>query len=137
KKTEPKILIKTISLVDSSFHREAVQGPNFEDNLALDREVQLTEDKKLGIVFLTAKLDRKNTQNNNIEVAISVKYVGIFEAESDSDMDLQRFCEINAVAMLYPYIRNHIQETFLKASVSQIILPPINIHTTFPENKSN
>ncbi len=131
---DPGILIHGISLIDSSFHREAIQNPNFEDNLNLQLDMNIRDDKLHALVFLTAKLDRINKETSNIEAKAEVKYLGIFSKSETSQMDMEQFCKVNAPAMLYPYIRNYIHEVFQKASLTPVLLPPINIHKTFNNN---
>jgi preprotein translocase subunit SecB len=55
--------------------------------------------------------------------------VGIFSViPESSNMDLEYFAQNNAPALMFPYIREIIATTTLKAGLPSVLLPPLNIH---------
>lgn len=121
----PAYNLKKMTLVVSQFE---IPGPDFEpeENLDLGINIDNTEvnsdkefDVKLGIV-----LRDPDTKNEFIHVS----YVGRFQLlREQAEINLKDFSQVNAPAIIYPYIRQHVRALSLEAGFSQpIILPIIN-----------
>ncbi len=58
---------------------------------------------------------------------MNISLTGFFQVD-DSDIDKKNnFAEINAVAILFPYLRAMITTYSANANVMPLILPPINV----------
>lgn len=68
-------------------------------------------------------------EHNDEEVfRLQCKHIGKFSVDTDNEnMELQTFIENNSVAIMFPYIREHITSVTQKAGIQPIVLPPINI----------
>jgi preprotein translocase subunit SecB len=104
---EPGILIHSISLIESSFLREMEQSSQFEDNLSLHLEIIIRDDKLEAVVTLGAKLERINKDTSSLQVKAEVKYTGVFTKATETGINMDQFCKVNAPAIMYPYIRNY------------------------------
>lgn len=132
---EPGISIINIGLVTANFERQPFVDNEIEDSVTLDLEVQFYNENLSAIVFLSVNVERLGKQSNVIQAKMNAKFAGVFNKEESSPLDFARFCGINAPAMLYPYARLYVQETFQKATLAQIILPPVNMNTVFKDSK--
>ncbi|HHY59392.1 MAG TPA: hypothetical protein GX504_02135 [Clostridia bacterium] len=55
-------------------------------------------------------------------------FVGFFSVIKGSEnMEMERFMEAHAPALMFPYIREHISTVTQKAGVKPVLLPPLNI----------
>jgi len=124
-KTESGFQINNLILVESLFSR--INNVVFEDNIINDFNinVEVAVNEKVITVAEEATLVQKF---QNIEqVKIRVRMVGIFESVGDNPlMDFEEFGRVNAAAIIFPYIREHITNLSLKAGIGAIFLPTVN-----------
>lgn len=52
--------------------------------------------------------------------------LGVFEFGENLSLPLESFANINAPAIIFPYIREHLSNVSMKAGIQPILLPPIN-----------
>ena len=132
---QPGITFDRVFLKELSFSREYV---TLEQNSPLDvnfgYEVLFSEDKKQIACELSCKVSEKNNMFN-----IHCKMCGVFSVdESHQNMDIQEFAEKNAPSHVFPFVREMIATTSIKAGMPAIILPPTNIVAMLnKENKEN
>ena len=81
-----------------------------------------SQDKKALNVTLTATLFEK-TKNKPFMMKVSVE--GIFKARDYKE--LQKFSKVHAPAHLFPFIREIIGTTTMKANIPPLLLPPFNL----------
>jgi preprotein translocase subunit SecB len=76
--------------------------------------------------ILTAKFD---SQEPSAEKAfrLEVSVTGLFEEMPESALTIQQFAEVQAAALLFPYLREAVTTITSKSPVGPIILPPINV----------
>lgn len=75
---------------------------------------------------LTVKFDSDiSAGDRNFRLEASV--TGLFEELPGSPLSIQKFSEIQAAALLFPYLREAITTITSKSPVGPIILPPINV----------
>jgi len=124
-----------ISLLESNFKREAVidyDNPKFKEaqELAIGSG---SKDDKLQVsleVKITAKVEKKK------QYEIKARFLGIFKVYADDKgLSKKAFSEINAPAIIFPFIREHIASISVKSHLKKILLPPINFQA-ISKNKS-
>lgn len=81
-----------------------------------------SQDKKALNVTLTATLFEK-TKNKPFMMKVSVE--GIFT--SNDLKELKKFSKIHAPAHLFPFVREIIGTTTMKANIPPLLLPPFNL----------
>lgn len=119
--------IDSIILMHSSFSRETIINNstpitlNFEHSS--DAQESTDKDGKFG-VGLTFKF--KGIQGEVVAFSADVKMIGVFEKIGEPAVQEDAFKRINAPAIIYPFIREHIHNLCLKAGVGQVLLPTVN-----------
>ena len=90
---------------------------NFNINEAMDQ----------AIVILSCTLF-KGFREENYPFYLFVEIVGNFTLAGDySKIEIKQFCQINATAILFPYLRAYISQITAISSMPHILLPTINV----------
>lgn len=126
--------VKAVALAESSFKREPVISQpvnidrvNYDVFYGIDGNM-FTVELTVGFQFPT---------HGAAEIETRVRMVGIFErgegtiASSDND-----FVNINAPAMIFPFIREHIASLTSKAGLPPIMLPTVNFAKLYEQQLS-
>lgn len=130
-----EIHLKDIYLSSSSFQRPKNYLGEGED--------------KLSISIKTAKDDLPNRQlmtTLSVKVALNkgeikeefaaIEMQAIFEYGEQFAIPLETFAHVNAAAIIYPFIREHLANLAMKANMNRILLPPFNFVAFHERNKS-
>jgi preprotein translocase subunit SecB len=76
-------------------------------------------------------------ENDKPMYSIEVRMVGVFTYNPDADLPLEKFANINAPAIIFPFIREQIATISLKSGIKPtVLLPPINFVKMAEENKA-
>ncbi len=121
---ESKIVVKEISLLESFFKKEDIELTKEKIN----NNINLSLNVKQGdpIFNVTLNLDFKSKQADKDISNAKISIIGVFEIEGKKPDYFENFCYINAPAIIYPYIREHLAMLTLKAGVPPVNLPPFN-----------
>ena len=133
-----------ILLIKTSFERESIL--EFEDKFELNTDVNIshgvTAENILIVNFeYTLKLELKTDNNLLPQFQYSSTHVAQFELEEgskdeeDFENKLERFANINAAAMIFPFIRENAATISAKAGMSPIMIPVTNFVKMYEENK--
>lgn len=117
--------INNITLIESNFSRIAnviFNKPEIKNNVEVDVNVKIKEHT----VMVTVNLMFKQMYNEQKQADCTIQMVGMFEKIGDTELDLEEFGQINAAAIIFPYIREHLTGLSVKAGLGPILLPPIN-----------
>jgi preprotein translocase subunit SecB len=125
-----------VMLVDSSFHRAA----QFNSEINIDVDIQTdigsaVDENNIFNVGLSAKVVGKNN-NEELMLDVFVKMVGVFEIIGKPELPFENFTHINAQAIIYPYLREHISYITLKAGIPPVILPILNKKATAEKERN-
>lgn len=131
-----KTVLTNIFLVKTSFERERmIRMDDFESEASTSSEINyfISENKLLIIEFeYFLEIIIKEKKKRIPQINYSSKHVAKFEIddfkEGDAEdlMKLERFVNINAAAMIFPFIRENVAITTAKAGMSSIIVPVEN-----------
>lgn len=119
--------IDNIILVRSMFQRNVAidfSRPitlNFEH--ASEAQSSSTEDGKFGVGL---EFTFKGLQSEIEVFSAEVKMIGVFEKAGEPAVPEETFKRVNAPAIIYPFIREHIHHLCLKAAVGRVLLPTVN-----------
>lgn len=121
----PGYQILSILLLDSTFTR--ISQINFGDsqiltNVDVTNDYQLLDEAFVSEVRVKFSLKIQNT----VSVSAEVKMVGSFKIIGSPELPVEEFAKINAPAIIYPYVREHLSMLSLKAGIGQVLLPPFN-----------
>lgn len=120
--------IHNILLVESNFTRvDAVEFNNsgIKQNVHIDGAVNINPANNL--ISVKQTLYYSQEFNGVKQVTAQITMVGVFEKYGDSQLDLEQFGHVNAAAIIYPYIREHLSNLSAKAGLGLIFLPPVNL----------
>ncbi len=94
-------------------------------------------DNNTAVVTLNSKIF-ENALTNNQPFSLNVTISGRFRFEGEiSSEQQQKFLQINATAILFPYLRSFISNITCNAGISPLILPPINIQQYIQSKESS
>ena len=125
--------IVNIILLESYFKREPLIDFNVEitNTINLEKDISLndTPNNPEGVATILVNLimELQGIQNESLKVyECKVKISGIFEKSGESDLNQEMFANINAPAIIYPFVREQIANLALKAGIGSIFIPPVN-----------
>ena len=124
KKNAFKLL--NIILIESSFKRE----PQIDfDNKKLHNNINIDVQNSTAnsnILYVTVIMDFDTSIDNKKFISSKIKMLGVFEFGDQLTISLENFANINAPAIIFPFIREHLSNVSMKAGIQPILLPPIN-----------
>lgn len=120
-----KILIRDIVLMNSEFIRSenSISSEN-ENSLNIELKIENEGEKLFGVKVLLNFESVNNEKENIFTSKIIMK--GIFELEGDTPPFIYEFYYVNAPAIIYPYIREHLNSLTVKAGLPPVNIPPFN-----------
>lgn len=119
--------VENVVLLNSIFQRETnidfkVGAVSHEINISSEAH-ESTPEGQFGV---TLQLEFKGKQMTHIVCTATIKMIGIFEKNGEPPLPEDIFKKINAPAIIYPFIREHLHNICLKAGISNIFLPTVN-----------
>lgn len=121
--------INNLILLKSNFSRVSIvtfDSDDVKQNMTVDVDVKIAENT----IFVTEKIEYKQSLNEIDEVICTIVMAGVFEKIGNTELvDLEQFGRINGAAIIFPYIREHLSNLSYKAGLGLIVLPPINFTT--------
>lgn len=132
--------IRNIVLIECNFSRAIVTNPIQNNNEVINDiliELNNTDiSKDVFSVFLDYSF--KIIHKDELIINIFIKYSAEFQAEGDISLKQKEdFANINAPAMIYPFIRETIASITAKALVGNILIPPVNFVKLYEDRKAN
>ena len=117
-----------INLVEENFIKKSSVDlskiNNFVSNVNFNVEIK-NESESVFSVLLKIKLDWSLEDEQQIEFNTAME--GVFKRNVDNPVpDINTFCRLNAPAMIFPFIREHVASISLKAGLGAVILGPVN-----------
>jgi len=125
---QPKQTYQLISITntESYFKRENALDNNYlkaTNNLDLNIAKNFENDQ-FG-VFLTVHL--KQEFEGKVLVEVKVTTIGVFKKTGDITQEaLDAFCNVNAPAIIFPFVREIIANLSMKGGIQPIMIQPIN-----------
>ncbi|AOC93468.1 Protein-export protein SecB [Flavobacterium anhuiense] len=126
--------LKSLSLIESNFRREAEIDFSAEIDNQVDIDIQHTLIS--GDVIISLKVDLIGKYKRKKLFRFTTNYLGVFEIGNEDILPVEKFVEANGPAIIYPFIREHIAGTSLKAGMKAVLLPPVNFIKLSQDNKA-
>lgn len=121
---QPGIICEAILLIESNFYRIPEFNTNSKMSWNIEYEIGLNENQGVGTLSLIVKF----THDDLVHAEAKAKYVGIFSVNpSDENMDIEVFMKLSAPPIIFPYLREQISSMSIKAGITPMIVPPINL----------
>ncbi|HQO10628.1 MAG TPA: protein-export chaperone SecB [Clostridiales bacterium] len=128
---QPGIRFEFVILNKSEFERKRSILTKNEIGINYKCNSIITPDNKRLESELIAEITEKS---GNFKLICSM--IGVFTVEDEkANMPLKDFAEMNAAALIFPYLREHISSISVKAGIQVILLPPTNIMALVQKNK--
>lgn len=119
--------VENVILIESTFSRNS--SINLNDfkllpEINISHEAHETNpENKFGV---TLTLNYNGRQNDIIVCVAKITMLGIFEKTGEPPISENGFKQINAPAIIYPFIREHLHNICLKAGIANVLLPTVN-----------
>ncbi len=121
--------LEGIYLIESKFDVNLSNGENKKDKSKY--EIKTGYDHQDNTLKVYVGIDFESS-----EFTASISMVGIFKVEKEpQELPLQQFAEINAPAIIYPFIREHLANLTMKAGMKAVLLPPVNFVQLYEDRK--
>jgi preprotein translocase subunit SecB len=119
--------VDNVFLIESSFLRDIdidFKNVEIKNQINITPEAHETApDNKFGV---TLCLEYKGKQNEKNVCSATIKMLGVFEKIDVPALSEDIFKKINAPAIIYPFIREHLHNICIKAGIVNIFLPTVN-----------
>ncbi|WP_337043657.1 protein-export chaperone SecB [Emticicia sp. 17c] len=113
-------------LIESTFSRKgevSFASPEYQNNISIDREHHFDTPN----LYVTLKIGINSGVGGEDEATFNVHMLGIFRKNPEiNNIGLESFAKINAPAIIFPFIREHIASLSSKARLPLLLLPPLN-----------
>ncbi|HPG42199.1 MAG TPA: protein-export chaperone SecB [Acholeplasmataceae bacterium] len=106
-------------------HNTGILGDNFKLNPSYEKEIYKDQ---VNAYILKLFVAIKNTDENPFPVSLEVCFTSRFEFEDAKDEnEIMTYLNINAIQMVFPYIRAGITNVFSAALLPPLVLPIIDV----------
>ena len=122
----PKFLLENIVTLETIFRRDEVLPDTYNENTAdIDIRMSMTREEDACRVYLETEYVQKT--GDQIFVNARVNIVGYFKMTGEmADETIRMFCDVNAPAILFPFVREAFASASVKAGLRPVLLQPVN-----------
>jgi preprotein translocase subunit SecB len=114
-----------ILLIESNFSRSWIinfENPEFSNNIDIDVSDSRNEES----LNVTVSLVYSAGVGEVNEIYAAIKMIGVFSLPKESAIPIGQFAKVNAPAIIFPFIREHLASLSVKANINPILLQPVN-----------
>jgi|SRR5690606_15918694 len=129
--------LNNIILSQSTFERNNMIDSSDEIINALNIDVENTVKNEIVLVKLIVTLTGKSSDTGKDNFDFKVSYVGEWSMGENPQPPLEIFTKMNAPAIIFPFIREHIAGISLKAGLDPLFLPTINFSQAAKEKNND
>lgn len=119
------VVDKSIYKTNKNFREERVKL-----DIKIDKSIKYSKDSNELLVTLKCYVF-EDAEIKNYPFSLFVQVTGNFEANDVPEGEFSTVTNINAVSILFPYIRSLISTLTANFNVQPLILPPINVIRLF------
>lgn len=122
----PKFLLENIITLESSFRRDASLPEAYDQNTA-DVGIRMWVHRDTDVCHVFLDTTYAQTTGSETFVDGRVLMVGYFKITGDmSEETISMFCNVNAPAILFPFVREAFATASVKAGLRPVLLQPVN-----------
>lgn len=133
KTKQPGIEFNGIILVKEEFWRDYDVPRDSKIHLDLEAgniEMQGDYSVEVNSTLILTKEDKE-------VLTLKSKFIGFFSTvKGKENMDIEEYVKYNSVALMFPYIREHISAITVKSGIEPIFLPPVNVVALLEKNET-
>lgn len=122
----PKITFRSLLLLESEFWRKPVVKIDGTEVFEASLEVNAGELQGENAIFSELTVIARLRYKEDVQASARVKMAGAFVPKNASEAEKKQFGFINAPAIIFPFIREHISSLFTKAVLPGYLLDPVN-----------
>ena len=114
-----------IILIESTFKRAVTinpEVPEYGNRININIEKNIEENN----IYINVILDYWCGIEDAWEVVARINMLGFFESPENPSLSIEDFCQINAPAIIFPFVREHLATVTMKAGINPILLPAVN-----------
>ena len=119
--------VSNIVLLDSKFWRKSnidfSRANNFDNSVDIKNSHVVRENKEL---LCSVELTYTSLDIDEKIVEAKITMIGLFEKVGEPELTFEQFGKINAPAIIFPFIREHLASLSAKGAMSTIMIPPVN-----------
>lgn len=130
------IQLDSIVMIEESFKR-SFDVDYDKDEFTNKINFTISDQRNESILTVTLTLFFTAGVGDEHQIEAMTKMVGVFNLPSNPDLPIDNFAKINAPAILFPFVREHLASMSLKAGLNPILLQPINFVKHSQENKKS
>ena len=118
--------IINIILLQSNFERDWIINLTHSE-FTNHTDIKVTSQRSPEHLSVTVSLlYSAGIKGGKTEVKADIKMVGIFTVPTESELPIDVFTNVNAPAIIFPFLREHLASISAKSGISPIMLQPIN-----------
>lgn len=122
---QPGIKCDNIFLKSISYKRAESYSGGVNLKLDFSNTYSLSDDKNILIYDLEVKISE---EKENPIFTLECTITGVFSiVKEEENMSLEEYCNINAPATLFPFLRETVANVTQRSGLKPFILPPMNI----------
>jgi preprotein translocase subunit SecB len=127
-------IIKTSFVTDRlELKNNHIKGRNFKLKPKITRKTGKIKDD---IYFCNLILEVTSSQEQEFPINLLIDFKGVFQFRpGDSEGEIQEFLKVEAVRILFPYLRSIVSNLTTTAMMPPIVLPIVDITQLFPDNR--
>lgn len=124
--TQPRFTLENLIKLESFFRRLENLPEDYENTLPeIQFQISWGREEDMVRVYLTIELNQTSNQQAYIEGKVVM--LGYFRMTGDlPEVVVKGFCEVNAPAILFPFIREEFASSSVKAGLRPILMQPVN-----------
>jgi preprotein translocase subunit SecB len=129
-KNNSQIKLESILLIKSNFFRDLIIDAQDKSKIVQDLNIDITNSELKSDRFsVYLHLDFNVLYDSKKLIEINVIYSGTFNKSNTSadDNALENFININAPAIIFPFVREEIAAITSKAGIGTVLLQPVNL----------
>jgi preprotein translocase subunit SecB len=123
---QKSIRILSLLLVESQFKRQPHVNVDGKEKFEATIEVKGTVNPKENKIWSELTVVGNVKLENETQVESRIKMVGVFASANVSENEQLSFAKINGPAIVFPFIREHLDNLFVKAGLRPVRLNPVN-----------
>ncbi len=119
--------VESVLLLESSFSKQTdidfnIHGINHEIEVKPTAHETAPDNK----FVVTLNLLYRGIYEQKEMCTANITMIGVFEKYGDPALSEDKFKAINAPAIIYPFIREHLFNLCLKSGIANVLLPTVN-----------
>ncbi len=130
------IQLLSIALQQTLFNRGShLESPNLDNHIM---EIIVTYNNRDNFIDVTVSvklIKQDDPEPQKADFSTSVTMIGVFEKVGEFPLSDKEFAHINAAAIIFPYVRQHIRSLSLDAGMNPILIPLVNFQKMYKDKQ--